>query len=173
MKSTDLIPVRTEVWFILKLILVIVVSMAISLAFLHVLLFLRVGDLDSRTYEEATKIYLNLDLYIFLALLIQFSFSMIVVTMLTLIYSHKIAGPVFRLKQVINKYLEEGEPGNVKFRDNDFLPGIASGFNQFFSWLSKRKKLIIRLSELEEDLTLNPGNKAIQQDVKDILAEIN
>lgn len=173
MKSEDLIPIRNEMFFIVKLILVILLSLAISLAILHVFLIIRVGDLDTRTYEEATKIFLNLNLYIFFALLIQFCFSMIVVTMLTLLYSHKIACPVYRLKQVLNQYLEHGKPGQIKFRENDFLPGVAAGFNGFFAWFSERKKLILRLSELEEDFAHNPSSKSVQQEIKNILSQIN
>ena len=44
--------------------------------------------------------------------------------------SHRFAGPVFRLRQVIRNLASGGKPERVEFRDNDFWKDIAADMNR-------------------------------------------
>ncbi|MCO6045260.1 hypothetical protein NG895_15215 [Aeoliella sp. ICT_H6.2] len=44
--------------------------------------------------------------------------------------SHRFAGPIFRLRQVIHSLASGSRPERVEFRDNDFWKEIAADMNQ-------------------------------------------
>ncbi|WP_425396251.1 HAMP domain-containing protein [Aeoliella sp.] len=44
--------------------------------------------------------------------------------------SHRFAGPVFRLRQVIHSLASGSNPERIEFRDNDFWKEIAADMNQ-------------------------------------------
>lgn len=50
--------------------------------------------------------------------------------------SHRFAGPVFRLRQVIHSLASGSHPERIEFRDNDFWKEIAADMNQVIDRLS-------------------------------------
>ena len=67
-------------------------------------------------------------------------------------FSHRIVGPIFRLKNEFKK-LEEGEDctSNLQFRENDFWQDLSSGFNHLTEQIqdlrAKNEELEARLAE--------------------------
>lgn len=55
--------------------------------------------------------------------------------------SHKIAGPVYRIKSHLEHIREHGEsPGKLKFRDHDFFPEVADLVNELVSHYEGRRE---------------------------------
>lgn len=48
-----------------------------------------------------------------------------------LLYSHRIAGPIYRLQKYLKGRAEGLETGHLKFRDNDYFPELAEAVNNF------------------------------------------
>lgn len=96
-----------------------------------------------------------------LAIIIGVGFSFILITFLSVLMSHKIAGPVYRLKQ----YLVEMAKGDLSFemrlRSGDELADLAEEFNKMVRGLREiintdRQKIGLIKKKIEEMLiTLN------------------
>ena len=55
--------------------------------------------------------------------------------------SHKIAGPVYRIKLHLEYIREHGEaPGKLKFRDRDFFPEVAELVNELVAIYEERRE---------------------------------
>lgn len=52
--------------------------------------------------------------------------------------SHRIAGPLYRFEQVMEKFETTGQLEEAKLRDNDLLRGFCSRFNSFVSVMHER-----------------------------------
>ncbi len=52
--------------------------------------------------------------------------------------SHRFAGPIFRLRQVIHALATGAKPERIEFRDNDFWKEIATDMNQVIDRLGDR-----------------------------------
>lgn len=56
----------------------------------------------------------------------------------TIKMSHRFAGPIYRLRQVILEIAQGDPPPRLKFRDFDFWQGLAEDFNRMVDRLSSR-----------------------------------
>ena len=56
----------------------------------------------------------------------------------TIQLSHRFAGPIYRLRQVILEIAQGDPPPRLKFRDFDFWQGLAEDFNRMVDQLSTR-----------------------------------
>lgn len=52
--------------------------------------------------------------------------------------SHRFAGPVFRLRQVIHSLAQGAKPERIEFRDNDFWKEIATDMNRVIDRLADK-----------------------------------
>jgi hypothetical protein len=52
-----------------------------------------------------------------------------IVSLGTLVLSHRIAGPIYRLQKELEGVAEGRDPGKVGFRPRDFFPELASAYN--------------------------------------------
>lgn len=57
--------------------------------------------------------------------------SALVSCLAAIYFSHKIAGPVYRLKKHIQQCAEKGRLEEIHFRDNDYLQDLALEINKF------------------------------------------
>lgn len=56
----------------------------------------------------------------------------------TIKMSHRFAGPIYRLRQVILEIAQGDPPPRLKFRDFDFWQGLADDFNRMVDQLTTR-----------------------------------
>ncbi len=56
----------------------------------------------------------------------------------TIKLSHRFAGPIYRLRQVILEIAQGDPPPRLKFRDFDFWQGLADDFNRMVDQLTTR-----------------------------------
>ncbi len=74
-------------------------------------------------------------IYMFIAL----GGAVIFMSIFTLMISHKMAGPVIRLRNFFNQISKTGEfPDPVKFRDGDYFQDLPPTINAAFSALKKK-----------------------------------
>lgn len=167
MKPNDVIPVKKEFLFILKIVGIMVASIGSAFLVLSLLLYKNVGMSFKGAFQAMAAVYERLNIYIILAVLVQLVFSTIIVYLSALLYSHKIAGPVYRLKMILQGYLDGDCPDSVRFRQHDFLPGVAHWFTDFFTFLGKRKK---QLNEAEQ-LAVRLKQPGLSQEEKNKILE--
>lgn len=81
----------------------------------------------------------------------------------TIKLSHRFAGPIYRLRNVIRQAAAGQEVETLKFRDFDFWQGLADDFNAMVGRLSaKQETTTPRLAEtLESEEELEPAEVAV------------
>jgi hypothetical protein len=142
MKAGDLIPVTKEFSFIFKIAAIMAASVAAALAILYFFLDKDVSGSYGAAFRLLAETHDRLNVYITAAVLVQLVISSVVVYFVALYFSHKIAGPIFRLKVVLQQYMDGEEIEKVSFRKTDFIPGVSRIFTNFFLYLGNRKKLL-------------------------------
>ncbi|MCP5107056.1 MAG: hypothetical protein GY950_26965 [bacterium] len=142
MKAKELIPVKKEFLFITKMAITIAVSVAVALGLLYLFLSKSVDASYRSAFQTISSIYDRMNVYVIGAGLVQLIFSSVIVFTIALFFSHKIAGPMFRLKAVLQEYLGGADIEKVSFRKTDFIPGVSGLFTNLFVFLGKRKKLL-------------------------------
>jgi signal transduction histidine kinase len=78
------------------------------------------------------------------ALLISGAVGFIISCLAGLIYSHRMAGPIYRFKTTIDEVLEGKSPSIIVLRQHDEMKDLASSLNkllQHFQLTSKDKKI--------------------------------
>lgn len=100
----------------------------------NVLLYLLMNKTLSGSYLEnlRTLYYLdqNLTLYLSIMALLQTCFVLVLTLVITLLVSHRIAGPVFRYEAVLAKIVSGEFPPNVATRDTDQLKPMVDSLNE-------------------------------------------
>ncbi|MCP5052400.1 MAG: hypothetical protein GY940_34855 [bacterium] len=174
MKARDLIPVKKEFSFLFKVAAVMIASAAAALAIMYIFLDKDVGASYGSAFRLLAETGEKLNLYIVAAVLIQLVFSFIVIYFISLYFSHKIAGPVFRLKAVLQQYIDGQEIESVNFRKTDFIPGVSRLFTGFFSFLAKREKLLEEAEALVQRLGGETGKEkqALVDKLKSIVKQL-
>lgn len=83
---------------------------------------------DGRTFSEAILLALKMQLpllCIMFVLMPVFVWDMVKL-------SHRFAGPMLRLRGVLNELAQGGEAAQIRFRPGDFWQETAEDFNQFY-----------------------------------------
>jgi len=68
----------------------------------------------------------------------------------TIKLSHRFAGPIYRLRQIILEIAQGDPPPRLKFRDFDFWQGLAEDFNRMVDQLTTRSEKPIDYDEADE-----------------------
>lgn len=172
MKATEVIPVKKEFLFITKMAIAIVVSVAAALGLLYFFLSKPVDVVYRNAFHTISAIYGRMNIYVAGAVFVQLIFSSVMVFAIALFFSHKIAGPMFRLKMVLQEYLSGEEIEKVSFRRTDFIPGVSGLFTGFFGFLGKRKKLLAEAEALSARLK-GTGGKEKEEGLKQLQSILN
>jgi len=152
MKAQDLIPVKKEFSFLFKITAVMIASAATASAILYFFLDTEVGDSYGNAFRLMAQTLQKMNAYIVGAVLVQLLLSCVVIYFVALYFSHKIAGPIFRLKAVLQKYIAGDVIEEVNFRTTDFIPGVSVLFSDFFAYMGNRKHLILEAESLIDEL---------------------
>lgn len=172
MKAGEIIPVKKEFSFLFKMASVMVVSAVAAMAVLYLLLDKDVEDSYGAAFQMLSRTHDKMNFYITAAVIVQLIFSSIVIYFVALYFSHKIAGPVFRLKAVLQQYMEGEEVDHVSFRTSDFIPGVSTLFTDFFSRLGKRKQLLEVADSLVKQLESGKDKEKRLQQLKTIIQQL-
>ena len=174
MKPDEIIPRKNEIFFVLKLIAIIITSLSVSLLILFVFLDKNLGGSYPAAFKIISDIFSRMNFYILLAVFAQLLLSSILLFLAVLLFSHKIAGPMFRLKRLLKHFGDEREQDKISFRRSDFLPGVSRWFSEFFAMLNKRENLLTEAESLlrEIDSGLGKDNSVKLERVKNVVAEL-
>jgi len=174
MKNDEIIPRKDEIFFILKLIAIIIVSLSVSLMILFVFLDKNLGGSYPSAFKVISEIFNRINLYILLAVFAQLCLSSILLFIVALLFSHKIAGPMFRLKRLLKHFGDEQEQDGISFRRSDFLSGVSRWFSDFFTLNKKRESLYTEAESLLREIDSETGkdNSSKLERIKNIVTEL-
>ncbi|MFH2146028.1 MAG: HAMP domain-containing protein [Candidatus Omnitrophota bacterium] len=101
-------------------------------------------------------------------LLLELPVVLIFAAYASILLSHKVAGPVYRLEKVAYEVAKGDLSQHVQFRKHDELKNLASAFNTVIENIQhlvvKDKRLINELSDLTDRLYVDIKNKKINED---------
>ena len=85
--------------------------------------------------------------------------------------THKVAGPLFKLKKFFQAIADGSDNGKLYFRNGDYFPDVAESYNAAMTSIKeKHKNDLVYLSEVSA--YLNNLNHVVPDDKKVVLSEI-
>ncbi len=102
--------------------------------------------LDAGDFESQYRLFLMTVIFVTL-------FEIVLIVLLGLFFSHRIAGPLYAMRQKLKEMAKGRIPTTVRLRKNDLLQTFADEMNEVLSTLSHRR------AEVETALNeINAGN---------------
>jgi len=117
-----------------------------------------------RLTEKRSDLILVLSLW-------QIGFSALVF-IACIFFSHKIAGPMFKLQKFLREKIDGSEHGKLFFRKGDYFHEIADDFNEAFETIEgEHREDLVYLSEVRS--YINNLAMVVPEDKKAVLSEIS
>lgn len=126
----------------------------------------------STDYLDTMKVRLVTMLSLYELLIIS------IVFIVCIFQSHKIAGPIYKLRKILNNIKNGGSFERVSFRKGDNFPELATDFNEVFSYVQNtHNKDFAYLSEVNSyinnlSLVVPEDKRAVLQEITQKLTEI-
>lgn len=109
----------------------------------HYYFFWKLKNLGKEIQLEPDHIYFRFlegqSQQLFLIFLLCSVLGVLMVFILGLLLSHKVAGPIYRLKGHLKKITAGEEAGNLFFREKDFFKELPPLVNESFDAIKKKK----------------------------------
>jgi hypothetical protein len=101
----------------------------------------------------------------------QFGYTALVF-IICIFFSHKIAGPIYKMQTFLSQLKDSNGLGKLQFRKGDYFQDLAEDFNEAMANVQETyKKDFVYLSEV--NAYLNNLSLVVPEDKKVILSEIN
>ena len=101
----------------------------------------------------------------------QFGYTLLVF-IVCIFFSHKIAGPLFKLNKHLNKITRNEEVETIAFRKGDYFHEIADSFNEAVTTIQTGREQDFKQLEVIK-MYLNNLSMVVPEDKKIVLSEIN
>lgn len=151
MRAQQLIPFQKEFKFIATFILLFVFFSVLAFFVIYLFFNQNLGAAYGPAFQKLNQTYEAMNGHVLVAAMVQLALPFGFTFLLSLYFSHKIAGPMFRLSQTL-KNKGNAEHVHVQFRHSDFLAGVQDEFNELFDYLAERREKIETLQEFVEGL---------------------
>ncbi len=172
MKNKELIPKQKELSFLAIVSVGVIAASLLTAAVVW-------GFLDKPLSTDFHKILITVKGVkerIFPLLIISIFFqtilSIFILVLFALRYSHKISGPMYRVKMLINNFLEGESVEKVFFRQNDFLKPLENDLTKLFKKESMRRELLKKLEKELEFLEKGAATSSDKKNIEDILKRL-
>ncbi len=124
--------------FIVSFVVALIIVLAMMYTFMQ---FEKTGETlglsERHTYFEFLQIQKKVLIGTFL---IVVPLALIVSTGIGLMFSHRIAGPMYKLKMHLDQLTESGEIKEIKFREGDYFTEVADAFNSFIQKIKNQNQ---------------------------------
>jgi methyl-accepting chemotaxis protein len=99
-----------------------------------------VGSMDSEVAYGLREILTARDKEFLILILVSILVVILGVSFLTITFSNRVAGPAFRIRNVLKQIIEGDYSVRVQLRKGDQLKGLAEDLNQFITKLENKRK---------------------------------
>lgn len=166
---------RDELTFIVKIVCGVLAASLLASAMLYFFMDVWIGEDYGTAFQAMAAAYEMMNYYILMAVLVQFCVSAAFVLLLALYYSHRIAGPIYKLKSAVKQYKNGEAVAGVRFRKSDFLQHLAQGFSVLFAELTRRKRLFKEMQRVLQELDSQgeTGRKEAAEKIDRFLDELS
>lgn len=153
MSNRTLLPFGREIRFISLVTLVILAGFLLGAAVLLLMFNRELADLGfADAFFTLRELYRGLNVYSMLAVGLQFALTTAIVYLAALRYSHKISGPMYRIRMILNDFQEGKAVSHVTFRDGDFLKPLEGLLTRKFQRTSEQDAVVAELESLIAEL---------------------
>ncbi len=167
MKTRHLIPVVRELHFIAVITAGILFASLVGSSILMVMFNRELGTDFADAFFTMHTLYMKMNLFSILAVVLQLALSATIVFLVALRYSHRISGPMYRLRMILTDFQDGREINGVTFRSGDFLKPLESMMSQMFDRINRQKLL-----EKEIRVLLTKESPADPAEKKTILKQL-
>ncbi len=160
MDGKRLIPIGRELRFI-ALVTASVLLCSLSGVGLIAIFFNReLGSGFTESFYTIRNLYTNLNAIVILAILLQLSASVTIIYLVALRYSHRISGPMYRFRIVLNEFLDGRPIERIRFRTDDFLKPLEIMLQSVISREQERKTRERKIRDLlEKEIPLDEQDR--------------
>ncbi|BBB32826.1 conserved hypothetical protein [Thermotomaculum hydrothermale] len=148
MKNDRLIPVEKEFLFVLVASISIIIGSLIGIGIIWGILDKPLPRNFHSIFHLIAIIKQRVLYMVFISLLLQTVICLSLILFLALRFSHKISGPMYRVKMMFKDFLNGKEIERIAFRKTDFLKPLESDLSVLLSRESKRRKLLCEIEEI-------------------------
>lgn len=121
------------IWTILLIIFLVMVIISCNLLFFATYLQ---NELDGAQIKEVGKIWTIVMENLYDKLILLAVVNLIIIVVISLFFSHQIAGPIFKMELIMKRIREGHVHQRLKFRQTDNLDDLADQFNETVDYLS-------------------------------------
>ncbi len=129
MNSKRLIPVGREIRFIGVSVLVLLAGIGLGLTVILMAFSQQLSSDFAEAHRALFRLNQHATVVFLVAVLLQTAISLLLIYMLALRYSHRISGPMYRVRMVLTDYLHGRSAQSVRFRSGDFLLPVAEALS--------------------------------------------
>ncbi len=141
------------IWTILLIIFLVFVIVSCNLLFFAT--YLR-NELPQRELEAMAEVYRIVMGELYDKLILLGVVNLIIVVVISLFFSHQIAGPIFKLEQTLKRIRDGNLRHRLKFRNTDNLDDLADQFNATLDYLCEP---YVRIGEALDRIAAEAGGK--------------
>lgn len=148
-RSKKTLQPKYAVSFIFRFIIVIFSGAAMFGLLAIIFLNRNIGPTYSEGISALTRLQTQLPLILFITALVQAVVLCVIVSIMVLLWSHSVAGPIARFRKHLREFAQGKFPDNhFTFRETDQLHGLAHAFSEMAA--AQREKSVHALSLLIE-----------------------
>ena len=148
MKNDRLIPVAKEFLFLFITSVSIIIGSLIGIGIIWGILDKPLPSNFHGIFHLIAVVKERVIYMMIISLLLQIVICLTLILFLALRFSHKISGPMYRVKTVIKDFLEGKDVDKIVFRKTDFLKPLERDLSVLFERESKRRKLLCEIEEI-------------------------
>jgi len=93
--------------------------------------------------------------------------SVMVATVIGVVFLHRVAGPVYRFRMMLKKMAAGEIPADMRLRENDYFKEVATEFNNVFKLMREKKntaaEAVTNLESMADSGDLNEKTRQIVQ----------
>ncbi|NOY23794.1 MAG: hypothetical protein GXO70_09845 [Acidobacteria bacterium] len=174
MKTRHLIPVVRELRFIAMITAGILFASLIGSSILMVMFNQELGTDFADAFFTMHTLYMKMNLFSILAVALQLALSAAIVFLVALRYSHRISGPMYRLRMILTDFQDGREVNGVTFRSGDFLKPLESLMTRMFDRINRQRLLEeeIRVLMTKESLADPAEKEAILKQLRHVADQL-
>lgn len=95
-------------------------------------------------------------------------FFIILAILIGIVFLHRVAGPVYRFRMILQKIAHGDIPDDMRLRDKDYFKEVALEFNNVFKSLRRKKMLANEMVSALDEITL----ESLPENARSILSRV-
>lgn len=165
-KSKKTLELKHAISFVFRFFIIISVGIGISGSLAILLLNMKIGPTYLEGISALSRLQTQLPFILFVTAFAQAAVLCLIVLLLTLFWSHSIAGPVMRFKKHLREFAQGKFPNDrFAFRQTDQLHGLAHAFSEMIN--AQRERDMRSLALLIEAQKLLDECEMLKKEGKD------